>query len=105
VDYIGHPMHNHSSTSFLGSLFVPVFRIHLLHGKVAVFVFKATMVQGEKFAKDLTLDLLDKVIDRIAINKGALFGIVSMEVEVERKPIVAYEVIGQFLYGIDSRLF
>lgn len=46
------------------------------------------MVEREKLAKYLALDLLNKIIDGIPINEGSLLGIVSMKVEIERQSVI-----------------
>ena len=51
------------------------------------------MVKSKQLTKDLTLYLLYKIIDSIAINECTFFGIVSMQVEVKRKSTILDEVI------------
>lgn len=93
VDDVSDTMHDHSAASFLSPFLIPIFRVHLFDWKIAVLILKSTMVDSKKFTKYLTLDLLHKIIDRIAVYKGSFFGIVSMQVEVEREAIVFDEVV------------
>lgn len=58
------------------------------------------MIHRKQFTKNLTFHLLDKVIDGITIDKSSFFGIMRMQVKIERKSIVANEVVRQLFYCI-----
>lgn len=77
-------MHNNPATSFLRPLLVPILRVHLFLTEIAILILKPTMVQSKQFTEDLTLNLLDKVIDGISVYEMTFLGVVGVEVEVER---------------------
>jgi hypothetical protein len=41
------------------------------------------MIHCEKLTENLTLNLLDKVVYGVPVNKGPLFGIMSVQIKVE----------------------
>ena len=84
MDDVSHPMHNHSPTSLFSPLLVPVLGVHLLEGKVAILVFKTTVVQGEQFAEDLAFYLFHEVVYGVAVDECPLFCVVGMQVEIKR---------------------
>lgn len=47
------------------------------------------MVHCEKFAENLTLNLLDEFRKSIPIYKATLFGVVAMKIKIKRKPTIA----------------
>jgi len=62
------------------------------------------VVERKQLAKDLTFDLLNKVVDGIAVDERPLFSIVRMQIEIKRESIIFYEVVGKLLDGKDGRL-
>ena len=72
--------------------------------KVTIVVFKTFVIHCEQFTEDLAFYLLDKIINRIAINKATFFGIVSMQIKVKRKSILLAQMTCQFFYRINCRL-
>ena len=102
---VGQSMHHHTSTTLFSSFLVAVFWIHLFLAKITIIIFEATVIQSKQFAKDLTLYLLHKVIDRIPIDKSTFLGIVSMEVKIERQAIALDKMRSQLFDGIDGWLF
>jgi hypothetical protein len=51
------------------------------------------MIKSEEFTKDLTFDLFYKIMDSIAIYECSFFGIVSVQIEVKRKPMIFDKII------------
>lgn len=77
-------MHDHSPAPLFRPFLVPVLRVHLFEGKVAILVLKATVVQGEQLAENLAFNLFNKVIDSVAVDECSLLCIMGMQVEIKR---------------------
>lgn len=48
------------------------------------------MVECEEFAENLAFDLLNKVVDGVAVDECALACVVGMQIEVERETAVLH---------------
>ena len=95
-------MHDHPTTAFLGEVFEPIPSFHMLHTEVAALVFEVLAVLSKEFAKDLAFDLINEVVDGIAIEETAFFGVVSMQVKVESESTVFLKVLSEAFDCIDS---
>lgn len=42
---VGQSMHDYSPTTFLSSIFVAILGVHLLEGKVAVFILESSIIE------------------------------------------------------------
>jgi len=103
--YVRYFVHDHSTTALFGPLFVSVFWLHLFLRKVAILIFEVSIIHSEQFTKYLALNLLNEIIDGVSINKCTFFSIVSVQIKIERKSIIYYQVIGQLLDCIYCWLF
>jgi hypothetical protein len=104
VDDIGGLMHDYPSTSLLGEVFKAVTRVHVLLSEVAVFILEPCVIDGEELAEDLAFDLLHEVGEGVAVDEAALLGVMGVEVEVEGKPVVGYEMVRECLDAEDGGL-
>ena len=62
------------------------------------------MVECEQFAENLGLNLLDKIVDGVAINKMSFLGVVSVEIEIEGKSVCFDEMVSKRPNCKNSRL-
>ena len=62
------------------------------------------MVHCEKFAKDLTLNLLYKLSKSIAIDKATFLGVMSMQIKIKRQPVASCKMFSQSFDPVDGRL-
>lgn len=89
MNYVGSSIHYDSTTSFFGKVLILISGVHVLLGEVAVLVLKSRVVHGEELAKDLTFDLLHKIIDGVSIDERSFFCIMSVQVKIKRKSVLA----------------
>lgn len=69
-----------SSTSLLAHIFIPILCLHVFPRKNALLELKIYAILAENFRKELTLDLLDELIDSISEGKVSLVSRMSMQI-------------------------
>lgn len=77
-----------SSTSLLAHILVPIFRLHVLPRKNALLKLKIYAVLAENLRKELTLYLLDELIDSISEGEVPLVSRMSMQIKVHEQSFV-----------------
>ena len=95
---VHHPellVEDHSSTPFLADILVSVLGLHVFAGKVALFELKTDTVLTQHLRKELTLDLLDELVDRVAEGKVALEGWVRVQVQVHEQSLILGVVLAE----------
>lgn len=86
-------VHNHPPAPFFSPLLIPIFTVHLLLREVAILILESFIIEGEQLAEDLWLDLLDKIVYGVSVDKVTFFGVMGVEVEIEREAVWFDEVV------------
>ena len=97
-------VHHNSSTPFFSQIFKSILGVHMFLWKITVLILKSSMIHRKKFTENLTLNLLHKLRKSITVNKITFFGIMAMQIKVERKSVWGNKMFCQRFYSINSRL-
>lgn len=98
---IRYPTQTDPRTALLRKRLVTVLGAHLLLGEVRVLVAEVLGVEGQGLAVELALDLVDDVVEGVAVDEGGFRGGVAVHVEVEEQAGFAAEVLGELAQGVD----
>ena len=77
-----------SSAAFFGHVLLFVLRLHVFFAKIALLIVEIHAVLRQHLCEKLRLYLLHKLINRIAIKKRAFLPSVSMQIAIEKKPVL-----------------
>lgn len=91
---IGQSIHHHPPTPLFRHIFIRILGIHMLLRKIAIPILEPLMVHGEQLAKHLVLDLLDKVVNGIAVDKTSLFGVVCVQIKIKGETVLFAQMVG-----------
>lgn len=95
---------NHTSTALLADIFVSILRLHVFSTENALLELKIDTVSAERLGIQLTLNLLNELVDCISKDEVALKGRVSMQVQIHKHPLLLPVVLTQFLHCKARRL-
>jgi len=87
---------DHPCAALFADVFVPVLGLHVLSRKDALFELKVDAVLGEHLRVELTLHLLDELVDGVAEDEVAFEGGVGMQVQVHEQSFVFGVVLAKF---------
>lgn len=76
-------MHDNTATSFFSEILISIFCIHVFLTEIAVIVFETFVVHSDKFTKDLALNLLDKIVNCITIDKVSFLCVMWMNIKIK----------------------
>ena len=83
------------ATAFFGHILLLVLGLHVFFAEVALLVIEVKAVLRKHLCEKLGLDLLHELIDGVAVEEGAFFAGMGMQIAVEEQPILTDKVLGQ----------
>ena len=81
-------VHYYSPTTLFSQVLKPILSIHVLLREITVLVFESWIIHREQLAVYLALDLLHEVRKGISIDKTALLGVMTVQIEIKGKPVL-----------------
>lgn len=79
---------HYSSASLFGLVLIAVFGFHVLTGKDALLELEIYAVFTKHLREDLTLNLLNELVDSVSEGEVSLESGVSMQIEVHKKSLI-----------------
>ena len=96
---------NDSPTPFFCQLFLPVLSTHLLLTKITLLVVKIDAIQRQNLSIKLGFNLLNEIVNGIAVKKTALLPSMCVQIAIVKQPALFMEIFRDLLNRIATRLF